>query len=115
MPPAEHASASRSAESSGRYTPPAALQVRIRPTWHKIVGASLLVLGVAIVVINYIDYDNVQLLPGGHKEAYFLLGIIIAGLSSWWFGALDRQPSAEDIRREMDRQRAARTGKQARR
>lgn len=98
-------------EASGRYTPPASLQARIRPAWHKAVGALLVVLGVAIVIINYIDYDNVRILPGGHQEAYFLLGMVIAGLSSWWFGAFDRQPSPEDIRREMDRQRAARTGR----
>ena len=108
---ARAADATRSTEGSGRYTPPAPLQARMRPTWHKVIGAVQLLLGVAIVIINYIDYDDFHILPGGHKEAYFLLGMLIAGASSWWFGAFDRQPRPEDIRREMDRQRAARTGK----
>ena len=72
--------------------------MRIRPTWHKLIGALLIVAGAALVIINYADY-SAHILPGGHQEGYFLLGIVIAASSSWWFGAFDREPSPEEIRR----------------
>lgn len=30
-------------------------------------------------------------LPGGHSELYLLLGVAIAGYSTWWFGWFDRE------------------------
>lgn len=91
--------------SSGRYTPPVASSVRIRGTRDKVVGSILLVVGIAIVVINYVDYDGLRLLPGGHQELYFFIGIAIAATSTWWFGAFDRSPSPEDIRRQYSQRR----------
>lgn len=93
-------------EPSGRYTPRRSASFRVRPSSHKVIGAVQLVIGIAIVVINYIDYANVRLLPGGHQEGYFILGIAIAGASSWWFGAFDRQPSPDEVRRQYSRERS---------
>lgn len=89
---------------TGRYTPPKAMAFRIRPTWHKVAGVIQMLVGVALVVINYIDY-SADILPGGHQEVYFLVGIVIAGGSSWWFGAFDRGPSPEEVRRQFAEQR----------
>lgn len=69
------------------------------------IGVVQLVLGVAIVAINYIDYADLRILPGGHNELYFLLGIVIAGGSIWWFGWFDRTPTAEEIRRQFSQER----------
>ena len=90
---------------SGRYTPPADQSFRFRPAWHRVVGIAQLVVGIAIVAINYIDYADLRILPGGHSELYFLLGLVIAGGSIWWFGWFDRTPSAEEIRRQYGQHR----------
>lgn len=68
----------------GRATP--RLRCRVRPWWHRVVGASQIAVGVVLIVVNYIDYGGSSLLPGGHQEAYFLLGILVAASSIWWFG-----------------------------
>ena len=73
---------------SGRYTPPSK-HVRIRPTWHRVVGAVEAFLGLALIAVNYIQYET-AILPGGHSELYFVAGLGIAGGSLWWFGAFDR-------------------------
>lgn len=91
----------------GRYTPPKSLTYRFRPQWHKVVGIIQLVAGIAIIVINYVDREGLDILPGGHLEIYFIVGMVIAAGSSWWFGALDRQPSPDEIRRQYDQQRKA--------
>ena len=75
---------------SARYTPPA--WRLYRPRAHKVVGIALLLLGLAIVVINYVDLGGAHILPGGHQEGYFFLGLLIAGTSTWWFGWFDRAP-----------------------
>lgn len=93
------------AAASGRYTPPRSSTVRIRGTRDKVIGIVLLVIGVAIVVVNYVDYDGMHLLPGGHQEYYFFLGLAIAATSMWWFGAFDRSPSADEIRRQYSQRR----------
>lgn len=91
--------------TGGRYTPPAEHFVTVRPAFHKVIGALQILLGLAIVLVNYVDFEDVRLLPGGHQEAYFLLGIVVAAGSLWWFGALDRTPDAEEIRRQWERQK----------
>ena len=91
--------------AGGRYTPPKRVAYRIRPRWHAVVGVVQVVFGLAIVVINYIDYANVRLLPGGHQEIYFVLGIMIAAGSVWWFGWFDRSPDPDEIRRQYQRNR----------
>jgi hypothetical protein len=40
----------------------------MRPTWHKAVGWTLIVIGLGIVIVNYLDYADLELLPGGHNE-----------------------------------------------
>lgn len=90
---------------SGRYTAPRSPSVRLRGTRDRVIGTILLVVGVAIVVVNYVDYGGMTLLPGGHQEYYFFLGIAIAATSSWWFGAFDRSPSADEIRRQYSQRR----------
>lgn len=74
--------------SSGRYTPPAKY-LRIRPTWHRVVGAIEAVLGALLIMVNYVQ-DEQPILPGGHSELYFIAGLAIAAGSLWWFGAFDR-------------------------
>ena len=78
--------------ASSRYTPPRK-SVRYRPDWHKIVGALILVLGIAVIVLNDVMLLGASrsLLPGGHNELYLILGIVIAGYSTWWFGWFDRE------------------------
>lgn len=93
------------AGASGRYTPPRSASARVRGTRDKVIGIILLVVGVAIVVVNYVDYDGLRLLPGGHQEYYFLLGLAIAATSTWWFGAFDRSPSPDEIRRQYSQRR----------
>jgi hypothetical protein len=70
---------------SARYTPPTGKRPpRFRPVWHKAVGALQAAVGATMVIANY-----AALLPGGHKEAYFFVGMPLAVASSWWFGLFD--------------------------
>ena len=57
---------------------------RFRPWWHRVIGALLAVVGATLVFGNY-----AAIFPGGHKEAYFLVGLLLAGTSTWWFGLFD--------------------------
>ncbi|MEO7557061.1 MAG: hypothetical protein ABIV94_10725 [Acidimicrobiales bacterium] len=86
-----------------RSTAPVAQTFRIRPPYHKVIGVLELVVGIAIVIVNYIDYADVSILPGGHQEVYLILGVAIAAGSMWWFGAFDREPTPDDIRRLYER------------
>lgn len=88
---------------SGRYTPPLR-QPRLRSGWHRFAGVAQLILGISFIVVNYLD-AAVHLLPGGHSELYFVLGLVVAGGSSWWFGWFDRPPTPDEVRREFYRQR----------
>lgn len=72
-----------------RYTPPRLVK-RIRPGWHLGAGIAELVVGILLVLGNYAEEFGTNLLPGGHQELYFLLGLLIAGGSMWWFGWFDR-------------------------
>ena len=83
--------ASKSRSRPGRRRPQQARRRRgylagMRPTWHKVVGWTL------IVIVNYLDYADLKLLPGGHNEGYFFLGGLIAVAGSWWTGLFDRVP-----------------------
>lgn len=95
----------QSPQGGARATP--RTRGRVRPGLHRVVGASQVAAGVALIVVNYIDYSGSSLLPGGHQEAYFLLGILVAASSIWWFGWFDRQPSPEEIRAAYDRTRSS--------
>lgn len=65
---------------------------RFRPTWHKWLGAGLLVLGAALLVLNDLMMlqPSLLLLPGGHNELYLIAAVLIAGYSTWFFGWFDR-------------------------
>jgi hypothetical protein len=76
--------------SRERYTPPKRAMPRLRPSWHKPVGWGLLALGVLVVLVNYAEEFEIHLMPGGHSEAYFLLGIVVAVWGTWWLGVFDR-------------------------
>lgn len=77
--------------ASSRYTPPIK-SVRLRPDWHKTVGILILISGITIVILNEIMLLNsVTLLPGGHSELYLVLGVVIAGYATRWFGWFDRE------------------------
>ena len=77
--------------ASSRYTPPIK-STRLRPGWHKTVGVLILIAGITVVVLNDAMLGNsITLLPGGHSELYLMLGVLIAGYSTWWFGWFDRE------------------------
>ncbi len=73
---------------SPRYTPPPT--TRFRPTWQKTVGWIQVAIGLLAVLVNYGAELGLDVMPGGHKEAYFLLGLFIAGSGTWWLGVFDR-------------------------
>ena len=82
---------------SARYTPPTP-QFRLRPRWHRVVGWLGVALGVVIAAMNDLMLmgDDLTLLPGGHNELYLLLGIAVAGSSTWFLGVFDRGTTVFD-------------------
>jgi hypothetical protein len=77
-------------EHRSRYTPP--LRSRFRPAWHKAVAVDVIVIGAALFVICEFNWWRIHDY-GGH--IWYLVGILIAASSLWWFGAFDRpQPKA---------------------
>ncbi len=81
------------------------LRSRLRPWWHRAIGAGQVIVGVASIIVNYVDYGRTSLLPGGHQELYFVAGLLVAGSSIWWFGWFDRQPSPEAVRAAFEQAR----------
>lgn len=65
-------------------------RAKARPAWHRPVGITVVVLGVLLIVVNYAEHMNLRWMPGGHREAYFALGIVIAALGAWFLAAFDR-------------------------
>ena len=61
----------------------------MRPPWHRAVGWSLIGIGVVIIVVNDLAFADIELMPGGHSELYLLLGLLVAGVGSWWTGLFD--------------------------
>ncbi len=55
---------------SGRYTPPIPRAKKVSPPWVPVVMLVCLVVGVVVVVINYLG-----VLPGGASNWYLLLGL----------------------------------------
>ncbi len=82
-------SAEERAALTPRYTPPLVLK-RHRPGWHRWTGWAQVAVGIALVLLNYAQDFGPRLLPGGHSELYFLLGLMTAGGGSWWLGVFDR-------------------------
>ncbi len=66
------------AEESGRYTRPIPKSVRRSPHWYGVLVLALLIVGVAIIVLNYLAH-----IPGvGHGSAWGLVAglvLIFAG------------------------------------
>lgn len=77
---------------SGRYTPKTKARGPFRPTWHRVIGALLVVAGLGLFVVNDLAWFDITLLPGGHNELWAVLGIATAATSTWWFGWFDRTP-----------------------
>ncbi len=57
--------------TSGRYTPPIPRDVRHSPPWYPWALLTVLVLGVATIILNY-----VQALPGSPTNWYTLGGLV---------------------------------------
>ena len=84
------ASPEQSAEPSPRYTPKKPTY-RLRPPWHRFAGWFGVALGLAVIVANDAMFVvEKTLLPGGHTEAYLLLGLLVGGSSTWFLGLFDR-------------------------
>jgi hypothetical protein len=62
--------------TSGRYTPPVPRKKKVSPIWVPILMFTCLLVGLVIIVVNYLD-----VLPGGTSNVYLLigLGLITAG------------------------------------
>lgn len=78
--------------ASARFTPKIKARGPFRPTWHKVVGALLIVLGLGVFVLNDLAWFDINLIPGGHNELWAMVGIGTAATSTWWFGWFDRTP-----------------------
>ena len=61
---------------TGRYTPPVPKEVKVSPRWVPALMGILLVLGAAVILLNYLN-----ILPGSVTNWYLLagLGLITAG------------------------------------
>ena len=57
---------------TGRYTPPIPRTQRVSPRWVPVLILTLLILGVLVIVINYLG-----ILPGGASNWYLLLGLAL--------------------------------------
>ena len=78
--------------ASSRFTPKVKARGPFRPTWHKVVGALLIAVGLGIFVVNDLAWFDINLIPGGHNELWAIVGIGTAATSTWWFGWFDRTP-----------------------
>ena len=57
-------------QTTGRYTPPVPKEVKVSPRWVPVLMGVLLVLGAAVILLNY-----VSVLPGSVTNWYLLLGL----------------------------------------
>lgn len=62
----------------------------MRPGWHRPSGILVAGLGVALILVNYAEQFNLGLMPGGHNEAYFILGVAMGALGAWFLAVFDR-------------------------
>lgn len=79
------------ATPTGRVTRPRP-RGPFRPTWHKVVGAVFVFLGVGLFAVNDLALFDVEIMPGGHNEIWAPVAIAIGASSMWWFGWFDRPP-----------------------
>jgi len=73
--------------ASSRYTARTRPAPRFRPEWHKAVGAAAIVAGFALFFVCRFNGWGIHNY-GGH--VWYLVGIVLAASSTWWFGAFDR-------------------------
>ena len=85
------------AVEGGRYTAPTP-KYRVRPRWHRVAGWFGVIVGIAVIVANdgMLIVEDVRLLPFGHQEFYLILGLLIAGASTWFLGLFDRGTTVFD-------------------
>jgi hypothetical protein len=63
--------------------------VGFRPVWHKGIGAFLLLGGAGLFFVC--EFNGWHLHQhGGH--IWYLVGLVIAAASTWWFGLFDAVP-----------------------
>jgi hypothetical protein len=64
-------------EASSRYTPPIPHSAKVSPPWVPVLMFALLIIGMLVIFLNYIE-----VLPGGTKNAYLLVGLgsILGGI-----------------------------------
>jgi cobalamin biosynthesis Mg chelatase CobN len=69
--------AAKTAPRPGRYTPPIPKETRHSPRWFPFALLGFLVLGLLMIVLNY-----VHVLPGGTSNGYLIggIGLIVVGL-----------------------------------
>jgi cell division protein CrgA len=70
----------KTAEETGRYTPPIPKSVRRSPAWYGVVVLALLIAGVALIVVNYLAHLPLV----SHGSAWGL----VAGLAMIFCGFL---------------------------
>lgn len=81
----------RAPVETGRVTRPK-LRGPFRPTWHKVTGTALILLGLTVFILNDLALFEIEVMPGGHSELWAPVAIAIAASSMWWFGWFDRPP-----------------------
>lgn len=59
-------------KASSRYTPPVPKSVKVSPRWVPVLMFALLIVGVLMIVINYMG-----ILPGGASNWYLLGGLVL--------------------------------------
>lgn len=57
-------------QPSGRYTAPVPKDVKVSPVWVPVLLLALLIVGMLIILLNYLGE-----LPGGASNGYLLLGL----------------------------------------
>ncbi|HVM03473.1 MAG TPA: cell division protein CrgA [Acidimicrobiales bacterium] len=57
-------------KGSNRYTPPVPKEMKVSPRWVPVLMFTLLVLGMVVIVANYLE-----VLPGEAKNTYLFLGL----------------------------------------
>lgn len=70
-----------------RYTPPKRFTYIFRPVWHKVVGVTLLLVGLGLFISCEAGLGNIHSF-GGH--IWYIVGLAVAISSSWWFGLFDQ-------------------------
>lgn len=59
-------------KASSRYTPPVPKSVKVSPRWLPVLILTLLVVGILMIIINYLG-----VLPGGASNWYLLVGLAL--------------------------------------